>query len=405
MQTDREHEPVIVETIRTPIGKRDGLLKDIHPATLLAAVLRELIARTGIDPVRVDDCIVGCVDQVGEQAENVGRSGWLAAGLPESVPATTVNRMCGSSQQAIHFAAQGVMAGAYDVVVAAGVESMTRVPMDSPYLGRDHFGPELRSRYDDKLIPQSIAAELVAAKWRISREESDDFGYRSHLRAATATMEGRFEREMLPMKVSAAGGETLITGDEGIRMQPDRDRMAQLPPAFKDDRYSEMFPGELTWVVTAGNASQISDGASAVMITSLAAARALRLVPRARFHAFALAGSSPILMLAGPIPATRKVLDRAGLRLQDLDVVEINEAFATVPLAWKKELAIEDGWFEDRVNPNGGAVAIGHPLGASGCRLMTTMLHELERRGGRYGLQTICEGGGLSNATIIERMG
>lgn len=397
-------EAVIVGAVRSPIGRRNGLLRDLHPVSLLAAMLKELVERTGIDPGDVDDCIAGCVSQVGDQTENVARSAWLAAGLPESVPATTVNRMCGSSQQAIHFAAQGIMAGVYDLVVAAGVESMTRVPMDSPYLGRDHYGPELRARYNDKLVSQAIAAELVADRWNIKRDEADDFGWRSHARAAAATRAGHFERELLPLKVIRDGQPVLVDRDEGIRMEPDRKRMGELPPAFQNPMYERMFPGQVHWIITAGNASQISDGAAALLIASRKRAEALGLIPRARFHTFGLAGDSPVLMLTALIPATRKALDRAGLSLRDIEVVEINEAFAPVVLAWKKELSVPDDWFEEHVNPNGGAIALGHPLGGTGCRLMTTLLHELERRGGRYGLQTICEGGGLANVTIIERL-
>jgi acetyl-CoA acyltransferase len=399
-------EAVIVEAVRSPIGKRNGSLRDVHPADLLAEVLGELMTRTGVDPGRIDDHITGCVSQVGEQTYNVGRLAWLAAGLPEEIPSVTLDRQCGSSQQSIHFAAQGVMAGSYDLVVASGVESMTRVPMGSSFAGGNPISPRLMARYEGKLVPQGISADLIATKWGIGREESDDFGYRSHLRAATATREGRFQREMLPLKVSnEAGEQVLLDRDEGIRMDPDRDRMRSLEPAFKSESFEQMFPGQLNWTVTAGNSSQISDGASALLIASRETAEALGLRPRARFLSFALAGDSPILMLTAPIPATRRALGAAGLELTDVDVVEINEAFASVVLAWKKELGIPDEWFEDHVNPNGGAIAVGHPLGATGAKLMTTMLHELERRGGRYGLQTMCEGGGMANATVIERLG
>jgi acetyl-CoA acyltransferase len=400
-------DAVIVEAVRTPIGKRGGLLRDWHPVDLLAEVLKELFARAGVDPGLVDDHIAGCVSQVGEQAVNVARNAWLAAGLPESVPSTTVDRQCGSSQQAIHFAAQGVMVGAYDLVVASGVEHMTRVPMGSATVGQDPFGPQLRARYDGRLVPQGISAELIATRWGLSREEQDDFGYRSHVRAAAATREGRFRRELLPLKVQGPDGEPLLLDrDEGIRMEPDRDRMRTLPPAFLDPAYERMFPGQIRWTVTAGNASQISDGAAAVLVASRERAERLGLTPRARFVALALAADDPVLMLTAPIPATRKVLARAGLDLlRDVEVVEINEAFASVVLAWKRELGIPDDWFEEHVNPNGGAIAMGHPLGATGAKLMTALLHELERRGGRYGLQTMCEGGGMANATVIERLG
>jgi acetyl-CoA acyltransferase len=398
-------EAVVVEAVRSPIGKRNGSLSEHHPVDLLADVLRELVSRTGVDPEEIEDNITGCVSQVGEQSLNVGRNAWLAAGLPETIPATTVDRQCGSSQQSIHFAAQGVMAGAYDLVVASGVENMTRVPMGSSTMGADPFGHQLTARYDGRLVPQGISAELIATRWELSREQLDDFAYRSHLRAAAATRAGHLKREILPLKVTVAGEQVALDTDEGIRMEPDRDRMSQLPPAFLSPAFEEMFPGQINWVVTAGNSSQISDGASAVLVASRERAEELGLIPRARFLSFALAGDSPILMLTAPIPATRRALDRAGLALEEMDVVEINEAFASVVLAWKKELGIDGGWFEDHVNPNGGAIAVGHPLGATGAKLMTAMLHELERREGRYGLLTMCEGGGMANATIIERLG
>jgi len=399
-------EAVVIEAVRTPIGKRNGSLKDLHPVDMLAEVLKEVVNRAGVDPGQIEDNITGCVSQVGEQSLNVGRNGWLAAGFPETIPSTTVDRQCGSSQQSIHFAAQGVMAGAYDLVVASGVENMTRVPMGSSMMGANPFGQQLFARYEGKLVPQGISADLIATKWNITREESDDFGYRSHLRAARATKEGYLKREILPLKVTGEGGEQiLLDHDEGIRMEPDRQRIATLEPAFKADSFEQMFPGQLKWTVTAGNSSQISDGASAVLIASREKAEELGLTPRARFISFSLAGDSPILMLTAPIPATRRVLERAGLTLEDIEVVEINEAFASVPLAWQRELRVPEDWFQDHVNPNGGAIAVGHPLGATGAKLMTAMLHELERRGGRYGLQTMCEGGGMANATIIERLG
>jgi len=398
-------EAVIVEAVRTPIGKRDGSLREFHPVDLLAEVLKEVIARAGIDPGRVDDHITGCVSQVGEQSINVARNAWLAAGFPEVIPSTTVDRQCGSSQQAVHFAAQGVMAGAYDLVVASGVENMTRVPMGSSMSGGSPFSPPLFARYEGKLVPQGISADLIATRWNITREEADDFGYRSHQKAAAATRAGTFQREMLPLKVTVDGERKVLDRDEGIRMEPDREKMRQLVPAFQADAFEQMFPGQLRWTVTAGNSSQISDGAAALVIASRDLAEQLGVTPRARFVSFALAGDSPILMLTAPIPATRRVLDRAGLRLEDIEVVEINEAFASVVLAWQRELGISGDWLDQHVNPNGGAIAVGHPLGATGAKLMTTMLHELERRGGRYGLQTMCEGGGMANATIIERLG
>ncbi|MDP9341846.1 MAG: acetyl-CoA C-acyltransferase [Actinomycetota bacterium] len=398
-------EAVIVEAVRSPIGKRNGSLSGTHPVDLLATVLQELVARSGVDPGLIEDNITGCVSQVGEQSLNVGRNGWLAAGLPETIPSTTVDRQCGSSQQAAHFAAQGVIAGAYDVVVASGVENMTRVPMGSSMAGAMPFSTQLMTRYEGKLVPQGISAELIATKWDLSREQQDDFAYRSHIRAARATQEGYFQREIVPIKLAGEnGGAQLLEHDEGIRYDPDRAKMGTLQPSFQNPMFDDMFPGQINWSVTAGNSSQISDGASAVLIASREKAEELGLRPRARFVSFSLAGDSPILMLTAPIPATRRVLDRAGLKLEDIEVVEINEAFASVVLAWKKELGIPDDWFEDHVNPNGGAIAVGHPLGATGAKLLTTMLHELERRGGRYGLQTMCEGGGMANGTIIERL-
>ncbi len=399
-------EAVIVEAVRSPIGKRNGSLAGTHPVDLLADVLKELVSRAGVDPGQIDDNITGCVSQVGEQSLNTGRNAWLAAGFPETIPSTTVDRQCGSSQQSIHFAAQGVMAGAYDLVVASGIENMTRVPMGSSTMGANPFGQQLWARYDGKLVPQGISADLIATKWNITRDEADDFSYRSHVKAGHATLEGYFKREILPLKVTGPDGEqVLLDRDEGIRIPPDRDKMRELQPAFQSEAFEQMFPGQLHWTVTAGNSSQISDGAGAVLIASREKAEQLGLTPRARFLSFSLAGDSPILMLTAPIPATRRVLDKAGLQLDDIDVVEINEAFATVVLAWQRELKIPDDWFDEHVNPNGGAIAVGHPLGATGAKLMTTMLHELERRGGRYGLQTMCEGGGMANATIIERLG
>jgi acetyl-CoA acetyltransferase family protein len=400
-------EAVIVEAVRSPIGKRNGSLKELHPVDLLAEVLKEVVSRSGVDPELIEDNITGCVSQVGEQAFNIGRNAWLAAGFPESIPGTTVDRQCGSSQQTIHFAAQGVMAGAYDLVVASGVENMTRVPMGSSVAGANPFGQQLWARYEGKLVPQGISADLIATKWNITREESDDFGYRSHVRAAAATKAGYFKKEILPLKVTGPEGEQILLDyDEGIRMEPNREKMNDLKPAFQSESFEQLFPGQLHWTVTAGNSSQISDGASALLIASREKAEQLGLTPRARFLSFSLAGDSPILMLTAPIPASRKALDKAGLSLlDDIDAVEINEAFASVVLAWQRELDVPEDWFQERVNPSGGAIAVGHPLGATGAKLMTTMLHELERKGGRYGLQTMCEGGGMANATIIERLG
>ena len=385
---------VIVDAVRTPCGKRNGRLKDWHPVDLSAHVLKALVDRTGIDPALVDDVVMGCVMQVGEQSLNIARNAILAAGWPESVPGTTVDRQCGSSQQAAHFAAQGVMAGAYDIVIAAGVEVMTRVPMGSAVADGKYgypFGPMVSARYapDGGLVPQGISAEMIADKWGITREEMDRFAARSQAYAARATAEGRFEREILPVLDSEG---ILMTTDEGIRESP-FEKLQTLKPAFR----SEEDGGR----VTAGNSSQITDGASAMLIMSEEKCRALGLTPRARFVNFGLAGDNPQLMLTAPIPASQKALAKAGLSIDDIDLVEINEAFASVVLAWEKELHPN----MDKVNVNGGAIALGHPLGASGTRLMTTLLNELERTGGRYGLQTMCEGGGMANATIIERLG
>jgi acetyl-CoA acyltransferase len=389
-------EAVIVEAVRTPVGKKNGKLSGWHPVDLLAEVLRAAVERTGIDPALVEDNITGCVSQTGEQAINIARNAWLAAGLPEEVPAVTIDRQCGSSQQSAHFAAQGVIAGVYDVVIASGVEHMSRVPMGiTAQQGPGFpFSQRLQDRYEGGLVPQGVSAEIIAERWGLSRQELDDFGARSHELAFKATDEGRFQSQILPIKIETEeGGTELFETDEGIRYPVNREKMATLPTPFKPDG-----------VVTAGNSSQISDGAAAIVITSREKAEELGLTPRARFHAFALSGVDPITMLTGPIPATQKVLERAGLSLEDIEVVEINEAFSSVVLAWKKELGIADDWFDDRVNPNGGAIALGHPLGASGARLMTTLLNELERREARWGLQTMCEGGGESNATIIERL-
>ncbi|MFN2594401.1 MAG: acetyl-CoA C-acyltransferase [Actinomycetota bacterium] len=386
-------EAVIVEAVRSPLGKRNGALKDWHPVDLLAEVLNETVARSSIDPSVVDDVVCGCVSQIGEQSLNVGRNAWLATGLPEEVPATTVDRQCGSSQQAAHFAAQGVLSGAYEVAIACGVESMTRVPMGTSAQSQGFpFSERLMSRYEGGLVPQGISAEIISERWQLTREDVDGLGARSHERAGEATRSGAFKKEILPIKIETEDGPQIFETDEGIRT-PNLEKMAQLQPAFKPDG-----------IVTAGNSSQITDGAAAILITTPEKAKELGLVPRARFVQFALAGTDPITMLTGPIPSTRKVLDRAGLSLKDIDAVEINEAFASVVLAWKKELEIDDAWFEDHVNVHGGAIALGHPLGASGARLMATLVNVLEQNGGRYGLQTMCEGGGLANATIIERL-
>jgi acetyl-CoA acyltransferase len=383
---------VIVDALRTPLGRRNGKLKDQHPVDLAAQVLKALVERNDVDPALVEDVIMGCVMQVGEQGINVARNAALAAGFPESTIGTTVDRQCGSSQQAAHFAAQGVIAGAYDVVIAAGIESMSRVPMGASVADGKYgfpFGPMMTGRYPD-LVPQGISAELISEKWGISREANDAFSVQSHQRAARATEEGRFEREILPIEITTDDGAETMTRDEGIRPDSTVEKLATLKPAFKEDG-----------VITAANSSQITDGAAAVLVMSEEKANALGLKPRARFHTFALAGVDPVLMLTGPIPATTKVLERAKMTLDQMDLVEINEAFAPVVLSWEKEHHPD----MSKVNVNGGAIALGHPLGCSGARLMATLVNELERTGGRYGLQTMCEGGGMANATIIERLG
>jgi acetyl-CoA acyltransferase len=387
---------VIVDAVRTAGGKRNGKLSGWHPVELAAETLKALVERNDLDPATVDDVIMGCVMQVGSQGLNIGRNAVLAAGWPESVPATSVDRQCGSSQQSAHFAAQGVIAGAYDIVIAAGVEVMTTTPMGASVTpGSIPFGPKVMARYD--LVPQGISAELIADKWGISREDLDAFGAESQRRAAQARDEGRFDNEIIGVKESRLDRESgkvidsdeLVTADEGIREGTTPETLANLKPAFKPD-------GK----VTAGNSSQISDGASAVLIMSEEKANELGLKPRARFHTFALAGVDPVMMLTGPIPATEKVLARSGLSIDDIDLFEVNEAFASVVLAWEKELHADLA----KTNVNGGAIALGHPLGGSGTKLLATLLNELERTGGRYGLQTMCEGGGMANATIIERL-
>jgi acetyl-CoA acyltransferase len=382
-------EAVIVNAVRTPIGKRNGRLKDIHPVLLGAAVLKELIARTGIDPSIVGDVVWGTVGQIGEQSANLGRSSWLAAGFPVETPATTVDRQCGSSQQAVHFAANLVELGVCDVTIAGGTESMSRVPLGSNMTSGpgDPFPPELLELYH--LVPQGISAELVARKYGITREEMDQFAVRSHQLAKAATEAGHFKREILALEVPVPGnGHTeVMDRDEGIRADTNLAAVAALRPAFD--------PGHS---ITAGNSSQITDGSAAVLIMSRKRAESLGLRPRARILAQAVVGCDPVLMLEGPIPSTAAVLDRAGLRIDDIDLFEVNEAFASVPLAWQKVVGAD----MSKVNVNGGAIALGHPLGASGARLMTTLLHELERRGLRFGLQTMCCGGGIGTATIID---
>jgi acetyl-CoA acyltransferase len=381
-------DAVIIGALRTPFGKRGGQFSTWHPVEMLSFALKGLIERSGIDAAQVEDVIGGCVDQVGEQALNITRNAWLDAGLPESTPATTVDRQCGSGLQAIQFAAQGVMAGSYDLVVACGVENMSRVPLGSNVLSpeRTPMTPAVRERYAVDSFNQAIGAEMMVRKWGLSRAALDEFSARSHERAANATARGWLRQEILP--VPTAGG--VIDTDQGIRPDTSVERLATLKPAFEGLEF-----------LTAGNSSQISDGAAAVLIASREKAEELGLRPRARFVGFTQVGSDPVMMLTGPIPATRKVLQRAGLSVDDIDLFEVNEAFAPVCLAWQEELGVG----LDRLNVNGGAIALGHPLGASGARLVLTALHELERRDGRYALTAICEGGGMANASIIERLG
>jgi acetyl-CoA acyltransferase len=391
-------EAVIVDAVRTPSGrgKPGGALSGIHPVDLHAHVLAALVERSGIDPASLDDVVSGAVGQIGEQSGNTARWAVLAAGFPESVPAVTIDRQCGSSQQAIHFAAQGIQSGAYDLVIASGVESMSRVTIGSQTAGRDPFGAGVAARYPDGLVPQGISAELIAARWDLSREALDAFAAESHARAVAAWSDGRFAAEVVP--VTTADGRVLDR-DETVREGTTVERLASLPPAFEDPAWTERFP-EIDWRITAGNASPLTDGASAVLLASREAAERYGLRARARVHSVAVAGDDPVTMLMGILPATRKVLERAGLTIDDIDAVEVNEAFAPVVLAWLAETGADPA----RVNVNGGATAIGHPLGASGGRLMTTLLGVLEQTGGRFGLQTMCEAGGLANATIIERL-
>lgn len=381
-------DAVVVEAVRTPIGRRKGSLADIHPVDLSAAVLNSLIERTGIAPDVVDDVVWGCVGQVGEQAGNIARNAVLAAGWPEQVPGTTIERQCGSSQQALHFAAAGVIAGQYDVAVAGGVESMTRIPMGSARrvgLG-DPNSDAIKERYDGFEFNQGRGAEILADRYDLGRTWLDEYSLRSHERAARAIDEGRFDAEIVPV-VLPDGSK--FTTDEGVRRESTLEKLGQLSTPFAEDGR-----------VTAGNASQISDGASALLVMTSERAAALGLTPLARIHTATVVGDDPITMLAGPIPATERVLQRAGLSLGDIDAFEVNEAFASVVGAWLRAT----GAPEDRVNVNGGAIAIGHPLGGSGARLASTLMHHMSANGLRYGLQTMCEGGGMANATVFENL-
>ncbi|WP_454151687.1 thiolase family protein [Microbacterium lacticum] len=389
---------VIVDAVRTPSGrgKPGGALSGIHPVDLAAHVLRATLERNGLDSRQIDDVLLGCVSQVGEQTMNIARQAVLAAGFDERVPATSIDRQCGSSQQAAHFAAQGVMAGQYDIVIAGGVESMSRVPLGiAASVAGSPFSPRLHERYPEGLVNQGVSAELIAERWGLSRDDLDAYAAQSHARAARAAAEGRFDSQLLPVPTEA--GE--VTADETVRPGTSVEGLAGLAPAFRTDALAARFP-ELDWRITPGNSSPLTDGASAVLIMSEEKANELGLTPRARFHSFAVVGDDPLLMLTGPIPATRRILERSGLAMDDLDAYEVNEAFASVPLAWAAEVGADP----EKLNPWGGAIALGHALGSSGTRLLGTLLATLEATGGRYGLQTMCEGGGMANATIIERL-
>lgn len=392
---------VIVDAVRSPLAKGraakgdrpGGALSTVHPVELLGQTLRQLVDRNDFDPAMVDDVIAGCVSQVGEQSGPIGRWAWLAAGLPESVPSVALNRACGSSQQAADFGAQAVIAGAYDIVIASGVESMSRIPMMTSRIGQDPYGPSVADRYAPGLIPQGVSAELIAARFGFDREALDTFSAASHDNALATD----FSDEIVP--ITTPDG-TVVSLDETPRAGTTVEGLGGLKAVFETEEYTARFPEIGDWKITAGNSSQLTDGASAILIMSEEKAAELGLTPRARFHAFGLAGDDPITMLTGPIPATEKLLKRSGLTIDEIDHYEINEAFASVPLAWAKHFGADP----KRLNPRGGAIALGHPLGASGARLMTTMLHNLEATGGRYGLQSMCEAGGMANATVIERL-
>lgn len=393
-----QSEAVIVDAIRTPTakGRAGGGLADVHAVDLLAHTLRTLMDRNDVvDPALVDDVMIGCVSQVGEQSSTPGRMAWLGAGFPAHVPSTTIDRKCGSSQQSVHFAAQSIATGTNDIVIAGGIESMSRVRMGSARMDADPYGTLVAERYAPGLVSQGVAAELVAARWKLTREELDEYAVRSHRLAAAALDSGAFDRETIG--IPTPGGR--FERDETIRAGSTVDKLGTLDTVFRTDELAARFP-EVTWSVTAGNSSQITDGATALLMMSAATAERLGLTPRARIHSMTAVGDDPLLMLTAPIPATRRILERSGLSLGDIDHFEINEAFAPVPLAWMAEFPEVD---PERVNPRGGAIALGHPLGASGGRLMTTMLHALEDTGGRYGLQVMCEAGGMANATVIER--
>ncbi|GGM61419.1 thiolase family protein [Microbacterium saperdae] len=389
-------EAVLVDVVRTPVGrgKAGGALSGVHPIDLAAGVLSAVLARNGLESRQIDDVLLGCVSQVGEQSMNIGRQAVLAAGFDETVPAFTIDRQCGSSQQAVHIAAQGIIAGSYDIVIAGGVESMSRVPLGASAAGGSPISPRLRARYPEGLVNQGVSAELIAQRWELTREQLDAYAAESHRRAAAAWTDGFFDRTMVVVPEAPEA-----VSDETVRAGTTRDRLAALSPAFRTDALAARFP-DLDWRITAGNSSPLTDGASAALLMSAERAEALGLTPRARFHAFSVVGDDPLMMLTGPIPATRHVLERARLTIDDLDAYEVNEAFASVPLAWAAELGAD----AERLNPRGGAIALGHALGSSGTRLLGTLIDHLEATGGRFGLQTMCEGGGMANATIIERL-
>jgi acetyl-CoA acyltransferase len=392
---------VIVDVVRSPFGRArpGGALEGMHPVDLYAQVLQALVQRTGVDPAIIEDVITGCVIQVAEQSGNIGRQAVLAGGFPETVPAVTLDRKCGSAQQAFDFAAQGVIAGAYDVVVAGGVEMMSLVPMRANRMGKDNEGPAFHRRYPEGLVRQGVSAELIAARWGIGREAMDAFALESHQRAIAAEDRGASVRAIAPVEITMPDGARSIKRDEGPRRETSLEKLGVLRPSFEDAAMAARFP-EIRWSVTAGNASQVTDGASAILIAEESVAAHLGLKPRAAITHFALAGGDPVMMLTAIIPATRKLLRRAGLSLDGIDSFEVNEAFASVVLAWLKDTGADPA----RVNPWGGAIALGHPVGASGGRLLANLLGTLEETGGRYGLQTMCESGGMANATLIERL-
>jgi acetyl-CoA acetyltransferase family protein len=392
-----QNNPVLVDIVRSPMarGKQGGALADTHPADVLSQTILGLLERNRFDAGAVDDVIIGCVSQAGEQAVPLGRTAWLAAGLPQHVPSTTVERRCGSSQQAIHFAAQGIAAGVYDIAIAGGIESMSRVPMGVARMGAEPHGAAFNSRFPGGFVGQGISAELVAARWQIGREEMDEYSVRSHQRAEVTRTSGGFDVEIVPIRAPAR----LVTQDETIRPATTAMSLAALKTAFEDERMAERFP-EIRWSITAGNSSQITDGAAVALLMSESVASRLGLKARARFVAFDVIADDPLLMLTAPIPATHRILRKAGMTIPDIDQFEVNEAFASVPLAWLRELKADP----ERLNPRGGAIALGHPLGASGARLMCSLVNGLEQSGGRFGLQVMCEAGGQANATLIERV-